>query len=76
MIAIVDYGAGNLNSVKKAFDHLGAEVVLGGQVAEHARLVDRVGQRLLAVDVLLHLDRHHAGDRVRPPETWTTSMPS
>ncbi|MFZ1010953.1 MAG: imidazole glycerol phosphate synthase subunit HisH [Candidatus Sulfotelmatobacter sp.] len=26
MIAIVDYGAGNLNSVKKAFDHLGAEV--------------------------------------------------
>jgi glutamine amidotransferase len=27
-IAIVDYGAGNLNSVKKAFDHLGAEVVV------------------------------------------------
>ena len=25
MIAIVDYGAGNLTSVKKAFDHLGAE---------------------------------------------------
>jgi imidazoleglycerol phosphate synthase glutamine amidotransferase subunit HisH len=24
MIAIVDYGAGNLNSVKKAFVHLGA----------------------------------------------------
>jgi len=28
MIAIVDYGAGNLNSVEKAFDHLGAEVVV------------------------------------------------
>ena len=28
MIAIVDYGAGNLNSVKKAFDHLGAEVTV------------------------------------------------
>jgi glutamine amidotransferase len=28
MIAIVDYGAGNLNSVKKAFDHLGAEIVV------------------------------------------------
>jgi imidazole glycerol-phosphate synthase subunit HisH len=28
MIAIVDYGAGNLNSVKKAFDHLGAEVAV------------------------------------------------
>lgn len=28
MIAIVDYGAGNLNSVKKAFDHLGADVVI------------------------------------------------
>ena len=27
MIAIVNYGAGNLNSVKKAFDHLNAEVV-------------------------------------------------
>ncbi|MFY9645806.1 MAG: imidazole glycerol phosphate synthase subunit HisH [Terriglobales bacterium] len=27
-IAIVDYGAGNLNSVKKAFDHLGANVVV------------------------------------------------
>lgn len=25
-IAIIDYGAGNLNSVKKAFDYLGAEV--------------------------------------------------
>jgi glutamine amidotransferase len=28
MIAIVDYGAGNLNSVKKAFDYLGVEVVV------------------------------------------------
>jgi glutamine amidotransferase len=28
MIAIVDYGAGNLNSVKKAFDHLGADIVV------------------------------------------------
>jgi glutamine amidotransferase len=28
MIAIVDYGAGNLNSVKKAFDHLGAEAIV------------------------------------------------
>ncbi len=27
-IAIVDYGAGNLNSVKKAFDYLGADVVV------------------------------------------------
>jgi glutamine amidotransferase len=28
MIAIVDYGAGNLNSVKKAFDYLGAKIVV------------------------------------------------
>ena len=28
MIAIVDYGAGNLNSVKKAFDYLGSEIVV------------------------------------------------
>lgn len=27
-IAIVDYGAGNLNSVKKAFDHLGVRAVV------------------------------------------------
>lgn len=31
MIAIVDYGAGNLHSVKKAFDHLGAEAVVTDQ---------------------------------------------
>jgi imidazole glycerol-phosphate synthase subunit HisH len=28
MIAIVDYGAGNLSSVKKAFDYLGADTVV------------------------------------------------
>lgn len=31
MIAIVDYGAGNLNSVKKAFAHLGAAVIVSDQ---------------------------------------------
>src|SRR5271166_1408526 len=31
MIAIVDYGAGNLRSVKKAFDYIGADVVVTGQ---------------------------------------------
>jgi glutamine amidotransferase len=31
MIAIVDYGAGNLNSVRKAFDYLGVEVVVTNQ---------------------------------------------
>jgi glutamine amidotransferase len=31
MIAIVDYGAGNLHSVKKALDHLGAEAVVTDQ---------------------------------------------
>lgn len=30
-IAIVDYGAGNLNSVKKAFDYLGADAVVTTQ---------------------------------------------
>jgi imidazole glycerol-phosphate synthase subunit HisH len=32
-VAIVDYGAGNLNSVKKAFDYLGAKVVVAAQPA-------------------------------------------
>jgi glutamine amidotransferase len=31
MIAIVNYGAGNLNSVKKAFDYLGADTVVTDQ---------------------------------------------
>lgn len=31
MIAIVDYKAGNLASVKKAFDHLGAETIVTNQ---------------------------------------------
>jgi imidazole glycerol-phosphate synthase subunit HisH len=42
MIAIVDYGAGNLNSVKKAFDYLRTEVVVTDQprtVAAAAKLV-------------------------------------
>jgi glutamine amidotransferase len=31
MIALVDYGAGNLNSVKKALDYLGAEILVTDQ---------------------------------------------
>jgi imidazole glycerol-phosphate synthase subunit HisH len=30
-IAIIDYGAGNLNSVKKAFDYLGADILVTAQ---------------------------------------------
>ena len=33
MIAIVDYGAGNMNSVKKAFDHLGVTVTVTSRAA-------------------------------------------
>jgi glutamine amidotransferase len=42
MIAIVDYGAGNLNSVKKAFDYLGAKVVVTDEpetIATAAKIV-------------------------------------
>ena len=42
MIAIVDYGAGNLHSVKKAFDYLGAEAVVTdqpGTVAAASKIV-------------------------------------
>jgi glutamine amidotransferase len=42
VIAIVDFRAGNLNSVKKAFDHLGAETVVTAdraQVAEAHKIV-------------------------------------
>ena len=37
MIAIVDFKAGNLTSVKKAFDHLGAETVITSDPAEVAK---------------------------------------
>ena len=37
MIAIVDYQAGNLASVKKAFDHLGVEAVITSEPAAIAR---------------------------------------
>jgi len=39
MIAIVDYGAGNLVSVKKAFDWLGQESVITSDPAEVAKAV-------------------------------------
>ena len=41
MIAIVDYGAGNLNSARKAFAHLGAEVVVTDR-AETVAAADKV----------------------------------
>jgi imidazole glycerol-phosphate synthase subunit HisH len=41
MIAIVDYGAGNLNSVKKAFDYLGTDVVVTTQ-PETAAAADKI----------------------------------
>lgn len=37
MIAIVDYKAGNLTSVKKAFDHLGSETVVTSDPVEVAK---------------------------------------
>jgi len=36
MIVIVDYGAGNLNSVKKAFQHIGADAVVTSEPASLA----------------------------------------
>ena len=40
MIAIVDYGMGNLRSVEKAFEHVGAEAVI---THEHARVREAAG---------------------------------
>lgn len=41
MIAIIDYKAGNLASVKKAFDHLGAEVLVTSD-PEQVRRADKI----------------------------------
>jgi glutamine amidotransferase len=43
MIAIIDYKAGNLTSVKKAFDHLGAETV----VTDSAEVVEQADKVVL-----------------------------
>jgi glutamine amidotransferase len=37
MIVIVDYGAGNLTSVRKAFEHLGADILVTRNPADLAR---------------------------------------
>ena len=37
VIAIIDYRAGNLTSVKKAFDHVGAETVVTADAAQVAK---------------------------------------
>jgi glutamine amidotransferase len=37
VIAIIDYKAGNLTSVKKAFDHVGAETVVTADAAQVAK---------------------------------------
>jgi glutamine amidotransferase len=41
MIAIIDYKAGNLTSVKKAFDHLGAEMMVTAD-AEQVAKADKI----------------------------------
>jgi len=43
MIAIIDYKAGNLTSVKKAFDHLGAETI----VTEKPEIVEEADKVVL-----------------------------
>lgn len=68
MIAIVDYGVGNLTSVKKALDHLGANCVVTSEavVVRHAkkiilpgvghfsstRALDELGLRAAIVDAI------------------------
>ena len=41
MVAIVDYQAGNLTSVKKAFDHIGAETIVTAD-PEEVRKADKI----------------------------------
>ncbi len=59
MIAIIDYGAGNLRSVQNAFAHLGAEfeIVRDSAVLRHAEKivlpgVGHFGQMMTALDTL------------------------
>lgn len=62
MIAIVDYGAGNVNSVKKAFTYLGAEACLTADPAVVAA-ADKI-----AVPGVGHFSRCQSlNDRLRAP---------
>ena len=40
MVAIIDYGAGNLQSVKKALDYIGAESVITSDAKTIASAAD------------------------------------
>ena len=51
MIAIVDYGAGNISSVKKAFEHLGAQI----EVTSDAKVI--VAADKIAVPGVGHFNR-------------------
>ena len=62
-IAIVDYGAGNLSSVKKAFNHLGASVVVTSQpeiVAATEKIVLPGVGHFSALGALVNLDLREA----------------
>ena len=50
-IALVDYGAGNLTSVRKAFTFLGAEICTPASAAELSRAtaVDGAAHRVFAM---------------------------
>ncbi|HEY7352331.1 MAG TPA: imidazole glycerol phosphate synthase subunit HisH [Terriglobales bacterium] len=56
MIAIIDYKAGNLTSVKKAFDHLGAKTFITSDPAEvrHAEKIVLPGVGHFAATKALH----------------------
>jgi glutamine amidotransferase len=70
VIAIVDYGAGNLNSVKKAFDHLGAQVMVTDQ-AESLDMADKI-----VLPGVGHFSSLQALDRARLRETLLNGLRS
>ncbi len=44
--------------------HLGGDFIFGRHLAHHPRFVNRMGQRLLAIDMFAQLHGHDAGRRV------------
>lgn len=65
MIAIVDYGAGNLASVRKAFDHLGADVVVTKRAEDVAKADKVVLPGVGHFSSLEFLDREGLGEVLR-----------
>ena len=70
MIAVIDYGVGNLGSVKNALDYLGLENIITSKPEEILSadkiILPGVGAFSDAMEAFLHLSLIHISEPTRP----------